>query len=111
MHWIRSGVQCETLATLTVATALRFMHPFPGKPLVNPLALCEAMEQVLPDATQKRSILVADGGDFVVRGMVVAVWRVAVRNVSETIHPSAVGCAQPQQVNGQTTISLRISSK
>jgi len=32
-----------------------------GVPLVNPLALCEAMESVLPD----NSILVADGGDFV----------------------------------------------
>ena len=38
-----------------------------GTKLVNPLGLCEALEQVLPESMDRQSVLVADGGDFVVR--------------------------------------------
>ena len=61
---LKAGEAKKEAANSALAKQPAFGHGAQaGVELVNPLALCEAMEQVLPDS----SILVADGGDFVVR--------------------------------------------
>eukprot|EP00750_Incisomonas_marina_P010629 INCI16290.4.p2 GENE.INCI16290.4~~INCI16290.4.p2 ORF type:complete len:550 (-),score=103.30 INCI16290.4:2515-4164(-) len=59
---LKAGEAKKEAANSALAKQPAFGHGAQaGVELVNPLALCEAMEQVLPDS----SILVADGGDFV----------------------------------------------